>query len=88
MQAKIAISLPPEMLAIVDGMASDRAISRSAVIRETVDYFIRMEKKQRVIAEAREIYAAIESEDRALAEAYSGLNAETWPIYEEGESGS
>ena len=86
MQAKIAISLPTEMLAIGGGMASARAISRSAVIRETVDYFIRMERQQQVMAEAREIYAAIESEDRALAEAYSALNSETWPIYEDGGS--
>lgn len=80
--AKIAISLPDSMLNEIDRVAKEQQMARSEVVRRGVEAFLEIERYQRTLARAKELYAAIESEDLALAELYRPMIAETLPVYQ------
>ena len=79
MVTKTSISLPDDLAAALDRLAQERRMSRSALVREGLMYWLQEEQRQRVLARARELYAEIAAEDRALAEMYQPLAAESLP---------
>lgn len=85
--AKIAISLPDAMLHEIDRVAREQKLARSEIIRRGVDAFLEIERHQRTLAYAKELYAVIAQEDQALANAYLPMIAETLPTYHVEEEG-
>jgi len=81
MVTKTSISLPDDLAATLDHLAQERRMSRSALVREGLMHWLQEEQRQRVLARARELYAEIAAEDRALAEMYQPLAAESLPSY-------
>lgn len=89
MVTKTSISLPDDLAVALDRLAQERRMSRSALVREGLMYWLQEEQRQRVLARARELYAEIAAEDRALAEMYQPLAAESLPSYTaSGEEGT
>ena len=85
MVIKTSISLPDDLAATLDRLAQERQMSRSALVREGLVYWLQEQQRQRVLARARELYAEIAAEDRALAETYQPLAAESLPPYTVGD---
>jgi len=81
MVTKTSISLPDDLAIALDRLAQERRMSRSALVREGMMYWLQQEQRQRVLARARELYAEIAAEDRALSEMYQPLAAESLPPY-------
>jgi predicted DNA-binding protein len=82
--AKVAISLPPDLLGRVDDEAKAKGQSRSAYIRETLERALAVVEEERAVREARAVYAAIE-EDPAFwpaHEAFARIASETVPPFE------
>jgi len=79
--AKIAISLPDDMLSDIDRLARERRMARSEVIRKGVEAFLEVERFRQTVARAQELYAEIALEDATLAERYLPIVAETLPVY-------
>jgi metal-responsive CopG/Arc/MetJ family transcriptional regulator len=77
--AKVAVSLPSSLLNRIDRVAKKSRLSRSAVIREAVERTFRQRDEDEVLRKAHPIYAEIGEEDRALAETFLSLAAETLP---------
>ena len=82
---KIGISLPRPLLERVDAIAHRKGLSRSEFVRRSLARALSEEIPPRVLAEARALYAAIEEDDRTLAEDFLAVAAETLPPYEEAE---
>jgi len=80
---RIGISLPRPLLEQVDAAARRKGQSRSEFVRRSLERALAEEVSPRVLAEARALYAAIEEDDRALAEDFLAVAAETLPPYEE-----
>jgi metal-responsive CopG/Arc/MetJ family transcriptional regulator len=86
MLSRVTLTLPRGLLARIDDLAHRRGLSRSAVIRSSLETALAAEDEQALLSRARQLYAEIESEDRTLAGAYASLLAETVPPYSpEGE---
>ena len=85
--AKVAISLEPELLMRVDALAQEIGVSRSELVRESLERTLRARDEERLVREARALYSAIESESetRRLVDAFLGAARETLPLYESGE---
>ena len=79
---KIAVSLPPDLLAQVDELARRLNESRSALVRRSLEKTLEQYTLQQTRHKAREIYAEIEETDRQLAEDFLTISAETLPPYE------
>lgn len=79
--AKIAISLPDDMLSDIDRLARERRMARSEVIRKGVEAFLEVERFRQTVTRAQELYAEIALEDATLAERYLPMVAETLPVY-------
>lgn len=79
--AKIAISLPDEMLHRIDNVAEERQITRSELIRDSVAAYFEIERYRRTLARAQVLYAEIAEEGAGIAQAYRPLLAETLPGY-------
>ena len=82
---EIGISLPRPLLKRVDVVARRKDQSRSEFVRRSLERALTDDVPPRVLAEARALYAAIEEDDRALAEDFLAVAAETLPPYEEAE---
>jgi metal-responsive CopG/Arc/MetJ family transcriptional regulator len=82
---EIGISLPRPLLKRVDVVARRKDQSRSEFVRRSLERALAEDVPPRVLAEARALYAAIEEDDRALAEDFLAVAAETLPPYEEAE---
>jgi metal-responsive CopG/Arc/MetJ family transcriptional regulator len=80
---KIAISLPHSLLEQVDLIARRRGQSRSEFVRRSLERAITEEVSPYVLAEARARYAAIDEDDKTLAEDFLAVAAETLPPYDE-----
>jgi metal-responsive CopG/Arc/MetJ family transcriptional regulator len=81
--AKIAISLPHELLVRVDGQAAETGRSRSEFIRVCVERALDAAEEERLVREARALYAAVGYDDDVeLVEAMTALAAETLPPWE------
>ena len=79
--AKIAISLPDDMLSDIDRLARERRMARSEVIRKGVEAFLEVERFRQTVARAQELYTEIALEDATLAERYRPMVAESLPVY-------
>ncbi|HID86939.1 MAG TPA: ribbon-helix-helix protein, CopG family [Anaerolineae bacterium] len=79
---RIAVSLPPDLLAQVDELAQRLNESRSAIVRRSLEQTLEQYALQRTLHKAGEIYAEIEEADRQLAEDFLTISAETLPPYE------
>lgn len=77
--AKVALSLPASLLTRVDRMARKSGLSRSAFVRQAVERSLHQSAESAVVRKAHAVYAEIGEEDRALAEAFLRLAAETLP---------
>ena len=84
--AKIAISLPADLLAKVDALAQQRGESRSAFVRRSLEQALGRQEAQQVLIEARRLYAEVEETDRELAEDFLSISAETLPPYSGSET--
>jgi len=84
--AKIGISLSRSLLERVDALARRKGQSRSEFIRRSLEQALMEDVSSHTLAEARTLYAAIEKDDRAVAEDFLTVAAETLPPYEETES--
>ena len=82
---EIGISLPRPLLKRIDVVARRKDQSRSEFVRRSLERALTDDVPPRVLAEARALYAAIEEDDRALAEDFLAVAAETLPPYEEAE---
>jgi len=78
---KIAVSLPPELLSQVDELARTLNVSRSAIVRRSLEQTLEQYAFQQTLRKAREIYAEIEETDRQLTEDFLTISAETLPTY-------
>lgn len=81
---KIAISLPHSLLEQVDLVARRKGQSRSEFVRRSLERALTEEASPRVLAEARALYAAIDEDDKVLAEDFLAVAAETLPSYDAG----
>jgi metal-responsive CopG/Arc/MetJ family transcriptional regulator len=81
MVTKTSISLPDDLAATLDRLSQERRMPRSALVREGLMYWLQEEQRQHILARARELYAEIAAEDRALAEMYQPLVGESLPPY-------
>lgn len=77
--AKVALSLPAPLLTRIDRLAKKSRLSRSAFVRQAVERTLRRQAETEVVRKAHLIYAEIGEEDRALAETFLPLAAETLP---------
>lgn len=77
--SKVALSLPVSLLTRIDRLAKKSRLSRSAFVRRAVEQTLREPAEAEVIQKAHRIYAEIGEEDRALANAFLSLAAETLP---------
>ena len=75
----VALSLPAPLLRRIDRLAGKARLSRSAFVRHAVETALRQPAETEALRKARQIYADIAEEDRALAKAYLPLVAETLP---------
>jgi metal-responsive CopG/Arc/MetJ family transcriptional regulator len=82
---KIGISLPRSLLERVDAVARRKRQSRSEFVRRSLERTLAEDTSPDMLAEARALYAAIEEDDRALAENFMSIAAETLPPYEDVE---
>lgn len=82
MLTRISVSLPGELVTEVDALAHQRQVSRSRLVWESLEQLLQQERHRQTLARARELYAAIEAEDAALAETWLSLAAETVPPYQ------
>lgn len=77
--AKVALSLPAPLLTRINRLAKKSRLSRSAFVRQAMERALRPPAKTEVLSKAHALYAEIGGEDRALAEAFLPLAAETLP---------
>jgi len=77
--AKVALSLPPPLLARIDRLAKKAALSRSAFVRQAVERALGEPVEGEVLRKARRIYAEIGEEERALTNTFLPLAVETVP---------
>lgn len=77
--AKVALSLPAPLLTRIDRLAKKARLSRSAFVRQAVEQGLRQPAETELLRKAHLIYAEIGEEDRALAETFLPLAAETLP---------
>ena len=77
--AKVALSFPAPLLRRIDRLAGKARLSRSAFVRHAVETALRQPADMEVLRKARQIYTDIADEERALAETYLPLAAETLP---------
>jgi len=74
---KVTISLPIDMLQTVDEYAQTGDKSRSFIIREAVEAYIKEDVDSRTISRAVKIYAQIEESDSQLSEQFLSISSET-----------
>ena len=77
--SKVAVSLPAPLLRRIDRLAGKARLSRSAFVRHAVETALRQPARTEALRKARQIYADIAEEDRALAKAYLPVVTETLP---------
>lgn len=76
---KVALSLPVSLLTRIDRLAKKSRLSRSAFVRRAVERSLGEPAEAEIVQKALRIYAEIGEEDRALADAFLPLAAETLP---------
>ncbi len=81
MLARVTLTLPQRLLTQIDELARSRGLSRSALVRHSLELMVQARDEEATLALARQLYAEIEAEDRTLAAAYAPLVAETVPPY-------
>ncbi len=77
--AKVALSLPVPLLTRIDQLARKTGVSRSAFVRRAVERTLHSPIETELLRRARRIYTEIGEENRALAETFLPLAAETLP---------
>ncbi len=77
--AKVALSLPADLLARIDRHAKKFRLSRSAFVREVMERTLRQPHEDEILRKARHLYAEVGQEDRVLSEGFLTLAAETLP---------
>ncbi len=86
MLARVTLTLPQRLLTQIDELARSHGLSRSALVRHSLELMMQAQEEQATLARAHQLYAEIEAEDRDLTTAYAPLVAETMPTYiDEGE---
>ena len=78
--AKIAISLPDELLTQLDTIAAERQQTRSSLVREWLGAQLAQEEQERIRAEWKAIYDEIAEDEIAMSEAM--LSISTVPYLE------
>ncbi len=76
---KVALSLPVPLLRRIDRLAGKAHLSRSAFVRRAVETALRQPAEVELVRKATAIYADLAADDRALAETYLPIVAETLP---------
>lgn len=77
--AKVALSLPADLLARIDRHAKKSRLSRSAFVREAIERTLRQPYEDEILRKARHIYIEVGEEDRVLSGGFLTLAAETLP---------
>jgi hypothetical protein len=75
--AKIAISLPKELLQQCDQIARELKETRSALIQTAIRDMVEKYKQKKVLLAAKEIYDRIADSDLKLNEAFLSISSET-----------
>lgn len=83
---KVTISLLADMLQIVDEYAQMGDKSRSFIIKEAVEAYIKEDMDNRTITRAAEVYAQIEETDSQLSEQFLSISSETLLKSEKGDN--
>jgi metal-responsive CopG/Arc/MetJ family transcriptional regulator len=81
--SKVAISLEPELLQRIDVKAAEIGVSRSAFVRQSMEFVLNSLEDEHTVREARALYSAIEDtpEAQRLQEAFAGISYETVPPF-------
>ena len=75
--AKIAISLPRELLQQCDQIAQELRESRSGLIQAAIRAMVEQHQQTKAYLAAKEIYDQIADSDKKLNEAFLSISAET-----------
>jgi metal-responsive CopG/Arc/MetJ family transcriptional regulator len=81
MLTRVTLTLPQRLLTQIDELARSHGLSRSALVRHSLELMVQAQEEEATLARARRLYAEIEAEDRDLTAAYAPLVAETVPTY-------
>lgn len=76
--AKIAISLPKNLLQQIDHLVKEKHQSRSAIIRTAINGMIKSYIEQKALKSAKRIYSEIAKTDRKLSEEFISVSSETF----------
>jgi metal-responsive CopG/Arc/MetJ family transcriptional regulator len=68
--AKVAISLPDEILATLDQRAEAQRLSRSTYIRQLLEAQLAQQEEEEIVAALKEIYDEIAEDEIATSEAW------------------
>ncbi len=77
--AKVALSLPAPLLTQIDREAKKAGLSRSAFVRQAMERTLHQPADTALLRKAHLIYSEIGEDDRALAETFLSMAAETFP---------
>jgi metal-responsive CopG/Arc/MetJ family transcriptional regulator len=75
--AKIAISLPQELLQQCDQIAQELKKTRSALIQAAIRSFVEERQQEKAFLAAKAVYDQIAESDLELNEAFLSISAET-----------
>ena len=77
--AKVALSLPTPLLTQIDRLARNARLSRSALVRQVMETAFRAPAEAKIVRKAKQLYAEIGEDDRALTATFLSVAAETLP---------
>ena len=75
--SKVALSLPGPLLTRIDRLAKKAGLSRSALVRQTMEAALQGPAEPEVVRKARRVYAEIAEVDKALSETFLPVAAQT-----------
>lgn len=77
--AKIAISLPVDLLEEIDKLVKEQHQSRSAIVRLAINNLVKSYLEHKAFKRARQIYKDIAETDRKLSKEFISISKETLP---------
>ena len=83
--AKIAVSLPKELLQQCDQMAQELRKTRSALVQTAIRAIVEEHQQKKAFLAAKEIYTQIADSDLKLNEAFLSISAETVSLNSKGD---
>ena len=73
--AKVALSLPSDLLGWLDQMATERRQSRSSIVRDLLQAQRAQEEEEQIVTEWKAVYDEIREDEIATSEALLAISA-------------